>query len=459
LISAGVGLSAFLVYRRTLAPGLTWAHNGADGGDLATAVLTGGIPHPHGYPTYLWVAGLFARLPIGEPILRMNLFSAVSAALAAALVAWTAVHLTGGRERWLAGWVAGLGLALSPLLWSQAVITEVYSLAAFFVALLVWLASVAPSGLWNSAALGWVVASAFGAHASLALVSPMALARMGKVGRAHWAAFSLGLVLGLVPFAWLIARARGDAPMYWGLPEDLEGWWWLVSARLYQARVFGMAAEDLPPRLLAWLALLKDQFTPLGVPILLAGVARGWRRHRRLTITSLLSTLLLTAFAWGYAAPDSYLLLIPVNVLMAPFLGMGLVGLVEAWARGPLPGRAAVGLGLALLLWQVVWHGPAMDLSGDRSAQEFAQRAMLEAPQGALLISATDAHTFSLWYVHHALGVRPDVTIVDRDLWAMDWYRAQLAADLPATPDLELALQASGRPICAIQAEGLLQCR
>jgi hypothetical protein len=77
-----------LVYLLTLAPTLTWAHDGADGGDLVVAVLTGGVPHPPGYPTYLLLGSLFARLQVGGPAFRLNLMSAVSAAAAAAVTGW-----------------------------------------------------------------------------------------------------------------------------------------------------------------------------------------------------------------------------------------------------------------------------------------------------------------------------------------------------------------------------------
>ena len=34
------------LYLSTLAPTLTWAHGGQDGGDLIAAVFTSGVPHP-----------------------------------------------------------------------------------------------------------------------------------------------------------------------------------------------------------------------------------------------------------------------------------------------------------------------------------------------------------------------------------------------------------------------------
>ena len=49
---------------------------------MQVAVL--GITHPTGYPTYLMLTHLFTYLPIGDPAYRVNLGSAVYAALAAA---------------------------------------------------------------------------------------------------------------------------------------------------------------------------------------------------------------------------------------------------------------------------------------------------------------------------------------------------------------------------------------
>ena len=70
-----LALSLSMVYWRTLAPGLTWANDGADGGDLITAAATGGVPHPGGYPLYILLARLFQFLPAGvrDWCIRRNL--------------------------------------------------------------------------------------------------------------------------------------------------------------------------------------------------------------------------------------------------------------------------------------------------------------------------------------------------------------------------------------------------
>ena len=75
------GALALGLYASTAAPWLTWEHAGADGGDLITAAITGGVPHPSGYPTYCLLGRLYALLPLGSSARRLNLFSATAAAL------------------------------------------------------------------------------------------------------------------------------------------------------------------------------------------------------------------------------------------------------------------------------------------------------------------------------------------------------------------------------------------
>ena len=87
LVAGGIAL---LVYVLTMAPSLTWAHWGADGGDFIVAAATGRIPHPPGFPLYLTLARLFVLLPLRDPAWRLNLLSVV---MAAGTVTLTAVTL------------------------------------------------------------------------------------------------------------------------------------------------------------------------------------------------------------------------------------------------------------------------------------------------------------------------------------------------------------------------------
>ena len=222
-----VGLVAMVVYLLTLAPGLTWAHQGADGGDLASAVAVGGIPHPPGYPTYVLLGRMFALLPLRDVAFRLNLMSAACAATTIVLLYMLLVlTLTPRRNthtpaRWdaietLAPVCAALAFAFSPVFWSQALITEVYALNALFVAATLLLAQSGRTRLtWLVFGLG------LGNHLSLLLVAPALLLlltrpRAGgdqqrRVG--EWAA-SL-LCLPARPLCLLLPSLRAPQPIRW----------------------------------------------------------------------------------------------------------------------------------------------------------------------------------------------------------------------------------------------------
>jgi hypothetical protein len=87
-MAAGVTTAAALaVYLATFSRDLTWAFYGIDGGDLITAVMTQGAPHPTGYPTYILLGKLVGSVPLGLIAARFSLLSALPMALAAGFAA------------------------------------------------------------------------------------------------------------------------------------------------------------------------------------------------------------------------------------------------------------------------------------------------------------------------------------------------------------------------------------
>ena len=84
-----VFLAATCSYALTCSPSV----NGGDSGELMNAIATLGIAHPPGYPLYTMLAHLFAKLlPFGGLAFRINLFSGLcNAAAAALLAAWKRV--------------------------------------------------------------------------------------------------------------------------------------------------------------------------------------------------------------------------------------------------------------------------------------------------------------------------------------------------------------------------------
>ncbi|MGD9315649.1 MAG: DUF2723 domain-containing protein, partial [Anaerolineae bacterium] len=227
----GAATVALVVYLATLAPGLTFDNFGTDGGDLIAAARTLGIPHPTGYPTYTLLAWLFTQLPVGTIAFRVNLLSAVCAAAAVGLFFRTTQHLfPWERFPLLLPALTSLTLAFSSLLWSQAVISEVYALLMFFAALELWLLV-----RWREGGpdwLLWVGAFALGLglgnHLTLVFVVPAALVLLWPERRRWFRARVLLpaaalFVVGLGVYAYLPLAARQRPPVNWGNPQTWKG--------------------------------------------------------------------------------------------------------------------------------------------------------------------------------------------------------------------------------------------
>ena len=433
---------ALAVYRLTLAPDLTWANAATDGGELITASVTLGVPHPPGYPIYILLGKLFSFLPVGSVAFRYNLFSAVCAAAAIGLLAAASYRFWSPRVRPVAATAAALAFAFLPLVWSQAVVTEVYSLNLLMLALflLTWSrrGPALLTGLW----LGLAVT----AHLTSVLMLPAALISSGR----QWFRLAAGVALGLTALLLLPLFASGNSPVVWGRPDTVEGWWWLVSGRLYAANLqFPTSA-----RLLALLQALA-----IG-PALVAGRRLTGLRPAipRIDWTAtgpragLMggTAALYVVFAAAYATPDAAVLLLPALILLALLLAPALERL----------GAAALLLPLALAV--AGYPGRTTD---DATRPRLLAEAVLEAaPSDALILAPGDRTIFTLWYFQHVEGRRPDLRLVDASLFAFDWYRARLAAlnpdlSVPADDDLGALqrLNETERPFCTASLLGSLR--
>jgi hypothetical protein len=464
-LAAGVALVALCVYLATLAPALTFEHNGTDGGDLIAAARTLGVPHPTGYPAYTLLAWLFTHLPFGTVAYRVNLLSAVCAAAAVGFFCSSVQLLAPAAEHpLLLPAAAALALAFSSLFWSQAVISEVYALLALCASILLWLLVRWRSGkgdptLWLG---GLVLGLGLGNHLTLVFSIPAALLLLWperrRLFRVRTLVPALGLfALGLSIYLYLPLAASRNPAVNWGDPSTWKGFWWVVSAHQYQSFVFGLPTQEIPGRLANWAALLGDQFGWWGLAIGLVGAWWWWRRDRHLILFSLAWILPLAFYAFFYDTGDSHVYLLPAMLMLGLWWSGGIAYLldlaqhlrparqVESAAQsgfacdlgGPSPGSRRVRLRaqgpampvLALVLVGLLplaslalhWH--QADLSGDRFASTYAQQALAPVAPNSLIVVRGDRPTFALWYEIYAEGVRPDVSVVNGPLLAFIWYR------------------------------------
>lgn len=152
-----------IVYGITLAPTVTLE----DSGELSVGSNHLGVPHPPGYPIWTIMTWVFTKLFAfvqfrghPNPAWCVGFASAVFGALASGFSAILLCHsgrnilrsikrtteLIGERSEimicWSSSVAASLVLAFSPVVWSQSVIVEVYSLNAFFLCVVMFIAYV-----------------------------------------------------------------------------------------------------------------------------------------------------------------------------------------------------------------------------------------------------------------------------------------------------------------------------
>src|SRR5688572_17435419 len=183
-LSAGFVLAASLAaYGLTLAPTVTLV----DSGELVVAARNLGVAHPPGFPSYVLLGHLASLVPAGSVAERLNAFSAVGAALAAAalVLALGRGLRTGDGPAASRSWtaaapatLAGLLLAFAHTTWSYATVTEVYALTTLALVALLGLALAArrSEGRAPWFALAAVLGLATGTHhVTIALLLPSLL--------------------------------------------------------------------------------------------------------------------------------------------------------------------------------------------------------------------------------------------------------------------------------------------
>jgi hypothetical protein len=463
---------AFALYLSTLAPTITWAHDGADGGDLITAAATLGVAHPPGYPTYITLGHLFAQLPIGDVAFRLNLMSAVCMAFAAALTTLTLTprpspaaekQATGERSTVGVGVgvLGGLTFAAAPMIWGQATIAEVHALNALFIAAIVCL--LAPIGFRNESIPTYQLILAFflwgwgfGNLLTIAALAPiMFLAWHRSLVTRHRAAslggFSLftfhssliiSFLLGLSIYLLVPLRAATHPPISWGDATTWPNFIAQVSAELYRGYVLAVPLNEYPSRLIAFAQLLVTQFGWIGVLLGAIAIGRGFMRPNKNWRGITLTLALYVVFALGYNTPDSNLYLIPVWLYGAWAIAYGSLEVIQAITRLrfiPHPSSLILLLIIFVPGLTIATNYASMNLSADRAAEDFARTIFTQAPPDAILITRDDAHTFALWYYRLVEGQRPDTTIVDARMAGYAWYDPMLIAQghAPQLPDYD----------------------
>ncbi|HEX3428393.1 MAG TPA: DUF2723 domain-containing protein [Candidatus Limnocylindrales bacterium] len=296
----GVGLLAFALCIWRLMPGLGFW----DTAEFQTVLPVMGTAHPTGYPTYVllgWLASLLLT-PIGEPALRINVLSAILVGLGAGLTVDLARRLTGSL---VMGLVAGVGVALTPIVWAIGTRADPHALHFTLLILIVWLLV-----RWEQARRGnpadpdsrpieraradrWLVAAAVvtgistGNHSLTLLLGPPIVlyvlavapdvARRPRLIATCLAAAAIPAVL--VRLELPLRAGWFRAPFVYADPSTWDGFWYVTLGQQFHGWITDPLG-DWPRRISDLTTIAGQQLGPLAPLILVAFAVTAVRLPR-----------------------------------------------------------------------------------------------------------------------------------------------------------------------------------
>ena len=443
-----VSIFLFILYLSMISFEYSDANYGVDAGDLLSAILTDGIPHPSGYPTFLLLGKLFQYLPFGTPYFKGSLISAFFSSIAAGLLTLFSGRIFMKEKDTIRSAflpvTTGIALGLSPFFWSQSVIVEVYGLAAFFFVILVfWLYLMVngqitkKSDIWITV-LSILVGVGFGNHLMIGLMLPCMIyavaifLKNGNQPRHLIKYFIFMLTACALVYAILPIRASKNPVVNWGNPQTLEGFIWLVSGKLYQGLAFKIPRGEILDRISFFAGLLQKQFGFIGLIIGLLGLVRVASLPNKMKWIYFWTVIAYPVFSIGYLTNDSVVYLIPAFIIFAIFIGYGLLEIGEKLKKPPRLTEIVLSVAFLLFLFMRIPGLIAeIDPRRDLSAKQFAEKCINKLPQNAIILTEEDRDTFPLWYYHFGLGRRPDIHVIVQPLLAYEWYQDSLTHTYP----------------------------
>jgi hypothetical protein len=426
-----------VVYVATLAPSVV----GGDSGELTTAALTGGVPHPPGYPIFAMLARLFAALPLGHsPAWRVNLLSAASTAAAGGLACAVV-------QRWTRNAAAGMAAAAlfgtDSVVWLHATSAEVFGLNAMFVALafLLWLR------VEQTRARPFVLGLTFVAGLAMCNHHTFVFAGTPLVLRSLWVArrqlgvggvalaLDLGL-LGLLPYAYLMVASGSSAGVSWGNQTTFDGLLAHILRREYgtfsmgQTNAGGAFVDEgtFFPTLWLMAGHAFPRLLWIGPPLAIAGFYLGARdRPNRQPVYVLAAVL--CAYVLAFCALSNlstakalYLTIlerfcIQSDLMLSITAGLGFARVLAAARARWAPAGAVL-----ILAVGVTAHASDASERNNRVFSDFVTTAFASLPANAIVITMGDHLTGSVFYFREVEKLRPDVIHLDRELLGCTWY-------------------------------------
>ncbi len=415
--AALVGLLSFTIYLVTLAPTVLVG----DDGELVAVAHVLGISHPTGYPLYLIIAKLFDLLPFGSSPVKIGVFSALSAAGAAAFIAYAVATISKSLP---AGLLTGLVAAFNRPLWSEATHVEVYAFNSLIISL-----AITVFVIWHLRRdkkhlvyLALLVGLGLAHHRSAIFFTVpallIALFSQRLPARYLWKVVAAGIIP-LFAYLYLPLRAATRPQVRWG---DLTQWDKFVTYILGR-EYFNLYAFKRP---LSEISLIgKDMLLEFGSELtlgggflLVLGIIALFLQNRRFAILLLAGFALTALWGVGYRVEDWLPYIIPCYLVVGIWMGVGLEALaktVRSSTNLRFPYGASILITLALVfvpvnLLQTNWSKSSH--RGEWRAYDRVSAMLNQIPPEGIFITNRDTDFFIPMYQQVVEKKRLDLLIL-----------------------------------------------
>jgi Protein O-mannosyl-transferase TMEM260-like len=405
------GLISLATYGHTLAPGLV-AIRDTPAFQYMGRVL--GVPHQPGYPFYVLVSHLFSLVPVGSLAYRMNLLSALFGAACVVLMCGVLRAL---RCSPVVAFSFSLCAAFGPVVWSQSIIAEVYSLESLLV-----LATILVFLRWRVTrstrllVLGAFVFGLSAAHHPDQWTLAPALAAFvwctdtRPFGRPATVLLVAGaLAMAFAPYALIVIRTSQGAPYVLEPAYGLTDLWRIYSGAGYRENLFAFPlTELLTSRGALVLGLLWSEVGAVGAGLVIVGAVAMARTDRAVGLLLAVQSLGQVAFTANYDVPDIAVFVIPLAYALwivaaagAEVVRRALAGAGRPWAVGT---HAAL---LVMPAWSGISHDADADLSWSTATMWYMEGALRQMPDRTAVLAENWVADQLLLYHTLGVGLRP----------------------------------------------------
>ncbi len=424
-----------------------------DDGIFLLSAYFNGISHPPGYPLHSLLGYLFVHLPIGNPAANGHALSALFSALASVLIFLITAQLTANNPlKNTTPYIAVIAFTLSFTIWSQSIITEVYTLNIFLFLSVLYitlcigeLVHKNPLGQENPKKEQSRLRFAFfylGLFSGLALSNHWPLFILGCLGiifllsenykavLKHWHLIILGLVIGLTPYIWLYINSNSQTFIQYFSPfENFRDFYAFISREHFNKSIDFSPTATLMDKVQLFIFTLKQLvsqwgpvnsiFVPIGLAVAFSTQYKKQRRNLLAILISYIATSLVLSLILGYDFEEKSQINMPPFFALAHSLGAIFFAIGAAYSINKLSEisqRNFKHIIIGLIVLQAFFANVFINYRHNYNwTTLYAQHVLDTLKPNSTLFVSSDIGTGVIGYWHFIKKYRPDITVIQSD--------------------------------------------